>query len=59
MILGYLFIIVYSLVVFFVGAIVEYKTGTGSEVHEAIRQCEAELPRNKQCEYVITARVKE
>lgn len=26
---------------------------------DAVKQCEAELPRNKQCEYVITARVKD
>lgn len=32
---------------------------TTQEYQQAIQQCEAELPRNQECEAVVTARVKE
>lgn len=44
---------------FMLGLYVQYDFAYDPIVYEKIEQCESELPRNKQCEAVITARVKE
>ena len=49
----------FILVAYIVGLVVGYNGSHEQEINEAIAQCESELPRNKQCEVVITARVEE